>query len=131
VCEYEELYHEISAGIDKRPPKIGVHRGMDFDLLVAALDKDQVRSQMEQELKHGFFREFRWDWPYYQWVLDKVLAQSAAFGTPRSPAHLPPEFQKFEQVVARAKAKHQREFEDLQDVIVEYDGTLWSGNISM
>ena len=131
IVECEELYRQQEAEIDACPTHYGARDGIDYDLVVANTRKDGVRTDIERWLLYDFCHAFRWTWPYYCFALGRLLAQSPVFGKGAGEVPLPPELQALEQVVSDARAKYRQEFADLQDVVVEYGGTVWSGNVSM
>ena len=126
---YENLYHEMSVEIDRLPRTGYVFNGMDMDPIITKNRKDDVKMRLERDLRYGFCEEFEWDNLYYQWVLDGVLRESSVFrSSTDSPIHLPMEFGKVEEMVADIKTKYQKEFQELGEVVAEYDGKIWLGN---
>lgn len=132
VKHHEELYHEMSAEIDKQP-RIGyVVNGVDIDTLIKQLRKDDLRMRLEQDLRYGFCKQFRWDWRYYQGVLNRVLRESPIFGRDRDvPPNLPAELRRMHEAAATIKAKYREEFEELSDVVAEFGGVIWLGNFEV
>jgi uncharacterized membrane-anchored protein len=131
VKQYEELYRDMSAEIDSRPRIGGVFGGIDVDTLIKQTQKDILKMHMEQDLSYGFYRNFKWSWPYYQWVLDSMLMKSLVFRKEREIPDLPVELRRMHEVIASIKAKYQKDFEDLSGVVAEYDGAVWLGNIDL
>jgi hypothetical protein len=128
VKQYEELYREMSVEIDSRPKTGDAFGGIDVDTLIKQTQKDALKTRMEQELSHGFYRNFKWPWPYYQWVLSGVLVKSPVFGRGRD---IPMELGTMHEMIASIRAKYEKEFEDLAGVVVEYDGEVWLDNINL
>jgi hypothetical protein len=130
VKQCEELDHELSAQIDSRPRVGGVYDGIDIDALIKGVQRDTLKMRLEQNLCYGFCKQFNWDWPYYWWVLDGVLRGSPVFGrTEQDQSILPPEFRAMHDRVANIKEKYKEEFEELGNVIAEYDGVVWLENL--
>lgn len=125
VKQYEELYRGMSAEIDSLPKMGGVFGGIDIDTLIKQTQKDRLKRSMEQDLSHGFYRNFKWRWSYYQWVLNSVLMKSPVFRKEREIRDLPVELRRMYEMIASIKAKYQKEFEDLSGVVAEYDGAVW------
>ncbi len=129
---YGNLYHEMSAEIDRLPRTGHVFKGMDMDAIITQTRKDIAKMHLERDLRYGFSKEFKWDHLYYQWVLDGVLRESPVFRRDMSsPANLPVELRRMEEVVEDIKTKYQKEFQELGDVVAEYDGRIWLGNFSV
>ena len=130
VNQYEELCREKSAQIDSQPRIGGVYDGIDIDAHIKQARKDILKTLLEQELRYGLFERFDWEWPYYQWVLQGVLKQSPVFQRPeQSTINLPPRLKALHERIAGIKAKYKEHFEELGDVVVEYDGMVLSGNL--
>lgn len=129
VKEYEGLYHELSERIDSQPRIGGVYDGIDIDALVKRLNKNRLKIQLEQDLNHGFCREFTWGWAYYQWVLEGVLEHSSVFGkTEPEIVSLTPEFRALDHKVGDIKARYKQHFAALCDVVAEYNGMVFREN---
>ena len=120
----EERCRELSAEIESRPRKAGVHDGIDLDAAIKQVQKDEVKTRLEQYLSYEFCKEFDWDQPYYQWVLTSVLQESAVFRrAEREAADLPAELRAFNHKIARIKDEYRKEFEEL--------GKVWLGTIAV
>lgn len=128
----EELYRELSTEIESRPRIAGVYDGIDIDASIKQVQKDGVKIRLEQYLSHEFYKDFSWDWPYYQWVLIRVFQESPVFrrAEPEA-AYLPAELKPFYARVARIKDKYRKEFEEVGNVVVEHDGGVWLSNIAV
>lgn len=131
VKQYERIYRETVVQIDSRPRIDGVFGEIDVDTLIKQTQKDKLKMRMEQDLSYGFYRNFKWSWPYYQWVLDSVLMKSPVFRKEREIPDLPVELRRMHEMIASIRAKYQKDFEDLSGVVVEYDGIVWLDNINL
>ncbi len=129
VKEYEKLYCQLAARIDSQPMVGAVYDGIDLDALIKQLNKDRVKRQLEQDLRHGFCKEFSWDWHYYQWALEGILRRSPVFVKKELEVSPTPEFQALEQMVSAIKARYAQHFAELGDVVVEYKGMVLQGNM--
>jgi hypothetical protein len=127
VRQYEELFRKLASQIDERPRVSDISNGMDFDVFIKETQKDILKTQMEQELTYEFCHEFNWDWRYYLWVLNQVLAESPVFARA---ANIPSErFKPAYEMIASIKAKYKEEFKELESTVVEYNGSTWLRNI--
>jgi hypothetical protein len=132
VHQYEELYRKLAAEIENRPRVGGVFGGLDVDVLIKETQKQSLKTQMEQELSHGFCHEFNWDWPYYQWVLSQVLKKSSVFGERKDVLVNEPEsFKQMYEEVARIRTRYRKEFEEVGSTVVEYAGEIWLQNVQV
>ena len=132
VAEYERLFERLAAEIDGRPAVYGLHNGVDIDAVVREGRKQIVKMHLERDLKDGLRREFNWDWAYSLWVLGRVLERSPVFGeASRERVNLPPAVLALHERVAEIKAKHRRHFEALEDVVAEYGGMIYLGNVAL
>ncbi len=133
VQECEELFKKKAEEIDKQPKKDGPpNSSIDFDKFIKETDKEILKTKIKEFLTYEFCHEFNWDWHYYVKVLNKVLAESPVFD--HKPDLLTNHSERFKQAnntIATMKAKYQTELEDLEDLVVEYNGSFWSGNIQV
>lgn len=130
VRQYEELFRKLASQIDERPRTSDIFNGMDVDAFIKKTEKDILKTQMEQELTYEFCHEFNWDWSYYQWVLDRVLAESPIFSrTTNIPTNFSERFKPVYEMIATIKAKYKEELKELEGTVVEYNGSIWSRNI--
>jgi len=123
VEELEQEYYSVAAKIDNRPQTDDTFGGRNVGELMAETDKMIIKHQIEQWLSHEYYKNFKWDWYYYHWVLDKVLKKSPVFGDKyESSANI-------NDAITVIKEKYKRDFKELEDVIVEYNGVIWQQNI--
>ena len=132
VRQYEERFRKLESQIDERPRESDTFiNGIDFDAFTKETEKRILKTQMEQELTYEFCYEFNWDWRYYHWVLDRVLAESPLFARSQNvPTNLPEKDKLVYERIATIKAKYKEEFKELEGIVVEYNGRGgWLGNI--
>jgi len=123
VKELEQLYYREAAKIDNRSHTDDTFGGRNVGELMAETDKMIFKNQIKQWLSHEYYKNFKWDWCYYNWVLDKVLKKSTVFGDKYASSV------NTNDAVTAIKEKYKRDFEELEDVIVEYNGIVWQKNI--
>jgi len=130
VKQYEKIYNEVALQIDALPSIGGQFNGVDIDLLFKNSRKNTLKPRIEQEMSFGFNQKLNWDWHYYQFVLEKVLADSPVFTRINDiPNNLPDNFKHMYQVIEAMKAKYRDDFQELRDTVVEYNGRHLMGNI--
>lgn len=129
VRQYEKLYYGLAVEIDNRPQISGEFDGLDIDACIKQTQKDILRINMESELKYAFCENFNWDWSYCQWVLSQVLSESDIFGKNTGvPSNVP---EKFMRKVEKIKIKYKKEFDESENIVVDYNGIILLGNFLM
>lgn len=122
IRELEREYYRLAAEIDNRPKTGKTFGGRSVDVLLAETNKQNVKHQMQQWLSHEFYKNFNWDWWYYQYFLWRVLEKSPVFGDESSTIT-----DEVSETVAKIKAKY-KEFDELENIVVEYGGQIWIQN---
>ncbi|MEA1945715.1 MAG: hypothetical protein U9N83_00265 [Thermodesulfobacteriota bacterium] len=75
-------------------------------------------------------KEFKWNWPYYSGVVYKLFKDSEIFGSsPKFQTHLPKEHEKILSHISKIKEVYSKDFDELEDIVVEYGGMSFSGTI--
>jgi hypothetical protein len=131
VKECEDLFRKREAQRDKMPSIKGVFNSIDFDALREETESELLRAKLVEYLTYEFYKEFKWEWPYYVSVLNQVLAQSSVFARTSNLRSDREEFKQANDMIAKMKEKYKAEFSGLDDVVVEYNGNIWSQNIQV
>jgi hypothetical protein len=132
VHYYEEKYKEFSEEIDELPRGHDSYKGFDIDAFTKQIQKDTIRTQLEEAILHDHQKEFKWDWPYYFNVVNKLFRDSEIFGSrPKVQTSLPKEHEKILSRISKIKEVYSKDFDELEDVVVEYGKGFRSGNIML
>ncbi len=127
---YEAKYKEISEQIDALPKKHESYKGFDFDGFIKQHQKDEIKRRFEQAILSDHQKEFKWDWPYYIGVVYKLFKDSDVFRSRhRIPKHLPKEYERIDMHINKIRETYSKDFDELEDTLVEYGGMSFSGNI--
>ena len=128
---YEDKYKELSEQVDALPREHEIHHDWgDIDALIKQSQKDIIRIRFEQAILYDHQKEFKWNWPYYFGVVDKLFKDSEIFGSsPKFQPHIPEGFEKMLSHISNIKEAYCKDFEELEDIVVEYGGRVFSGNI--
>jgi len=132
VKECEKYYHKASTQIDKQPQIAIPFRGFDVDKQIKDLQKDRLKHELERKPMDALSQNFKWDWNYCWHVLDRMLEKSPVFRKEKKTT-----FNSSEQLIEiskkieRLKGKYKQEFDELQDIVIQYDGIILSENIAL
>ncbi|MCK4825405.1 hypothetical protein KA005_57185, partial [bacterium] len=128
---YEGKYKDLSEQIDALPRENENHNDWgDMDAFVKQSQKDIIRTRFEQAILYDHQKEFKWNWPYYSGVVYKLFNDSEIFGSsPKNRTHLSKEDEKILLHISKIKEKYGKDFDELDDIVVEYGGVSFSGNI--
>lgn len=130
IQTYEEKYKEISEQIDLLPRKYENHNGLDIDAFVKQTQKDIIKTRFNQAILYDHSKEFKWDWPYYIWVVNKLCEKSEIFGSKYGRSKpISPEHEKIMLYISRIKERYSQDFKALEDTVAEYGGMIFNGNI--
>jgi len=129
VKECEEIFQKRAAQIDEFPRISDTYNGMDFDAFFKEMEKELLKTKLEQYLTYEFCHEFNWDWQYYMNALNQVLAKSPVFARiPNISTNLD-KFKQLDDKITMMKEKYMTELRGLDDIVVEYNGNIWLRNI--
>ena len=127
---YEAKYKEVSEQIDLLPADYENHNGLDIDSFIKQTQKDIIRMRFEQAILHDHYKEFKWDWSYYSWVVDKLFKNSEIFRLRQSiPTPVPTEYEQISMHISKIKETYSKDFDELEDTVAEYGRMRFSGSI--
>jgi len=128
---YEDRYKELSEQIDALPREHEIHHKWgDIDAFIKKSQKDLIKTRFQQAILYDHQKEFKWKWPYYFCVVDKLFKDSEIFrSSPKSQPDLPEEYKKISSHISKIKETYSKDFGELEDTVVEYGGMSFSGNI--
>jgi hypothetical protein len=131
IHSYEAKYKELLEQIDALPREHEIHNDWgDIDAFIKQSRKQTIKRRMEQAILYDHHKEFNWDWPYYIGVVYKQFKDSDIFRSKHSiPKDLPKEYERFYTHIAKIKETYSKDFDELEDTVVEYGGMILSGNI--
>jgi len=128
VQECEQYYREMSAQIN-RQPTIPKAWGIDIDKQIKKLRKDNLKLNLERALVDKISKDLKWEYVNTTDVLRKVLSKSIIFRQENNTRMCTPEELALRKRVSAVKKKYKKEFNALDDVIVEYGSMIMSGNM--
>jgi len=128
---YEAKYKELSEQIDSLPRKHEIHQEWgDIDAFIKQTQKDLIKTRFQQAILYDHQKEFKWKWPYYFSVVDKLFKDSEVFrSSPKSQPDLPKEYERIYMHINKIRETYSKDFDELEDTVVEYGGMSFSGNI--
>ncbi len=131
IHSYEAKYKELSEQIDALPREHEIHKDWgDIDAFIKQNRKQTIKRRMKQAILHDHHKEFKWDWPYYIRVVYKQFKDSDIFRSKHNiPKHLPKEYERIYMHIAEIRETYNKDFDELEDTLVEYGGRSFSGNI--
>ncbi len=130
IQSYEIRYRELSEEIDALPRKFGTFDNFDLDSFIKQNQKDEIKRQCEQAILWGHQEEFKWEFPYYYKVVHKLFEDSEVFNSRQNiTTPLSNEHEKMNMHISKIKEKHGKDFETLEDTVVEYAGMILDGTI--
>jgi len=129
VGNCEKDYLQISAQIDKRPRVAKPFKGFDVDKQIKQIHKDNLKRDIERYLDNLLEKNFKWDWYYRNHVLDEILQQSPIFSRKNKHFSRSPELTAMFKKVDRLKKKYEKEFKELQGIVVEKQGLIITGSM--
>ena len=131
VRYYEDKYRELSEQIDALPREHRIHQDWgDIDAFIKQSQKDIIRTRFEQAILYDHQKEFKWNWPYYFGVVDKLFKDSEIFGSSaKFQPHLSEEYPKISSYILKIKEAYSKDFKELEDIVVEYGGMSFRGSI--
>ena len=128
--EAEKYYRKTCKQIDSQPQITKPFNGFDIDSQLKQLRKDIVKRDLEQWLGKLMEDNFGWNWHYRHHVLDMVFQQSTIFRHKHHPMlNSSPEIDKMHKKIIRLRKKYKKYFQELQDVVAERSGSIFSGNM--
>jgi hypothetical protein len=132
VNKLEEFYMSISDEIDKLPGETMIRNGIDYGDELKRHHKLINKKYLEDYLRFEFGKQFSWNWQYYMWVLDQVLSESPVFqSNPYETSNTLPEFSHTKDHVDQIRERYYDLFQELAEVVVDYDGLFLLGNVVM
>ena len=128
---YEDKYKELSEQIDALPREHEIRNDWgDIDAFIKQSQKDIIRTRFERAILYDHQKELKWDWPYYFGVVNRLFKDSEIFGSiPKFQTLLPKEYEKILSHISKIKEAYSKDFDELEDIVVEYGGVSFSGNI--
>ncbi len=128
---YEAKYKELSNQIDALPREHEIHNDWgDIDAFIKQSRKQIIKTRFEQAILYDHHKEFRWEWPYYIGVVYKLFKDSDVFRSRHSiPKHFPKEHERIYIHINKIRATYRKDFDELEDTVVQYGGMSFSGNI--
>lgn len=127
---YEDRYREISEQIDALPRVYESYNGFDFDGYIKQTRKDIIKTQLEQAILFDHQKEIKWNRLYYVNVVNKLFKKSDVFGSSTNTQHhLPKEYEIVESHISKIKEAYSKDFDGLEDIVMEYGGLAFSGTI--
>lgn len=119
----ENLYYERVTEIDKNdqfPESVKPHM------------KNSEKNNILRYLRDEFCKEFKWNWNYYQSILERLTNESIVFNNKSKELNNnTPEFIQLEKRISQIKKKYKSLFADLKDIVVEYDSNQYIANINI
>ncbi len=130
IEDYESKYRAISKQVDMIPKEYGTYKGIDIDTFIKQTRKDIIKSQFERAILYEHKKEFRWDWPKYYEVVQKLFKDSEVFRPKeRMTTSLPKEYKRIDRHIFEIKKKYSSDFDELEGTKVEYGGFIFDGTI--
>ncbi|UCG66314.1 MAG: HNH endonuclease [Deltaproteobacteria bacterium] len=130
IDAYESEYREISDQLDMLPKQYGIYKGLDIDTFIKQSRKDIIKKQFEQAILYEHQKEFKWDWPKYYQVVQKLFEDSEVFrAKERMTTSLPKEYERINMHISEIKKKYSSDFAELKGTIAEYGGFIFNGTI--